>query len=85
MGEALLARIEIDRGDALAGLQQRDSDMHGRGRFARAAFFVAKDDDMRRRRPANISLHQHDETRPCGLLTLLRVATRGVKIQHRAC
>ena len=59
MGEASLAGIEIDGGDALAGLQQRDSDMHGRGRLSRSAFFVAKDDDMRRERLANIRLHQH--------------------------
>ena len=28
MGEALLARVEVDRGDPLARLQQRDRDMH---------------------------------------------------------
>ena len=28
MGEALLARVEVDRGDPLASLQQRDRDMH---------------------------------------------------------
>ena len=64
MGEAFLPRIEVYGGDPLPGLQQRDRDMHGRGRFAGAAFFVAKDDDMRRRRPADISLHQHDERDP---------------------
>ena len=48
MGEAFLPRIEVDGGDALAGLQQRDGDVHRGGRFSRAAFFVAKDDDMRR-------------------------------------
>ena len=64
MSEAFLPRIEIYGGDALAGLQQRDGDMHGRRRFAGAAFFIAKDDDMRRRRPADISLHQHDGRDP---------------------
>ena len=28
VGEALLARVEVDRGDPLASLQQRDRDMH---------------------------------------------------------
>ena len=51
--------VEIDGGNALARLQQRDSDMHRRGRLSRSAFFVAKDDDMRRERLANIRLHQH--------------------------
>ena len=48
VGKAALAGIQIYRGDALAGLQQRHGDMHGRGRLAGAAFFVTKDDDMRR-------------------------------------
>ena len=32
-GEALLAAIEIDGGDALAGLHQRDGNMQGGGGF----------------------------------------------------
>ena len=46
MGEAFLPRVEIDGGDALAGLQQRDRDMHRGGRFAGAALLVAEHDDM---------------------------------------
>ena len=59
MCKAALTGVEIDCGDALAGLQQRDSDMHSRSRLSRTAFFVAKDDDMRRIRLAKIRLHQH--------------------------
>jgi hypothetical protein len=59
VGEAALAGVEVDGGNALAGLKQGDGDMHRRGRFSRSAFFVAKDDDMRRERLANIRLHQH--------------------------
>jgi hypothetical protein len=42
MGETFLARVEIDRGDALACLQQRDRDMHRNCRFTRPTLFVAK-------------------------------------------
>src|SRR5581483_4106807 len=59
VSEAALAGVEINRGDALAGLQQRDSYMHGSCRFSGTAFFVAKNDDMRRYRRADIRLHQH--------------------------
>ncbi len=75
MGEALLPGIEIDGGDALAGLQKRDRDMHGGGRLARAAFFVPEDDDMRREGPADIRLHQHGRRNPWGHETLMRDAT----------
>jgi hypothetical protein len=57
MGKAFLAGIEVDRRDTLAGLQQRDGDVHRRGRFPRAAFFVTKDDDVRRKWLSNVSLH----------------------------
>ena len=46
MGEAALARVEVDGGDALASLHQRDRDMHRGGRFARAALLVAEHDHM---------------------------------------
>ena len=49
MREGLLARVEIDGGDALPGLEQRDRDVHRGGRFARAALLVAEHDDMRGR------------------------------------
>jgi hypothetical protein len=42
MSEALLSRIEVDRGDALAGLQQRDRDMHRDRRFSGPTLFVAE-------------------------------------------
>src|SRR4029079_10412956 len=42
MGEALLARVEIDGRDPLPDIQQGYGDMHRGGRFARAAFLVAK-------------------------------------------
>ena len=64
MGEAFLPRVEVDGGDALAGLQQRDGDVHRRGRFSRAAFFVTKHDDVRRKRLSDVSLHQHDNATP---------------------
>jgi hypothetical protein len=48
MGEALLAAVEVDGGDALAGFQQRNRDMQGGGGFARTALLVAEHDDMRR-------------------------------------
>ena len=48
MGEAFLPRVEIDRGDALARLHQRDRDMHRDRGFARPALFVAEHDDVRR-------------------------------------
>ncbi len=59
MRKAALTGIEVDRRDALARLQQRNRDMHSRSRLPGTAFFVAKDDDMRRDRLANIRLHQH--------------------------
>jgi hypothetical protein len=36
-----LATIEVDGGNALAGLQQRDGDMQSNGGFTRTALFVA--------------------------------------------
>src|SRR5215471_12987234 len=59
VGETLLTRIEIDRGDPLTRLQQCDGDVHRRGRLAGATFFVPKDDHMRRERTAELRLHQH--------------------------
>ena len=41
-----LAMIEVERGDLRAARLQRDRDMDRGGRFARAAFFVGKDNDM---------------------------------------
>jgi hypothetical protein len=46
-GEALLAAIEVDGGDALASLQQRNGDMQGSGGFPRAPLFIAWNNDVR--------------------------------------
>ena len=43
MGEAFLPRVEVDRGDALPDLQQRERDMHRDRGFARPTLFVAED------------------------------------------
>jgi hypothetical protein len=40
-GKALLAAVEVDGGDALSGLQQRNGDMESNGGFARTTLFVA--------------------------------------------
>ena len=47
-GKALLPAIEIDGGDALAGLHQGDGDVQGGGGFSRTALLVAQHDHMRR-------------------------------------
>ena len=49
VGEGPLPAVEIDGCDALAGLQQRNGDVHRDGGFARAALLVSDHDDMRRR------------------------------------
>ena len=59
-GEALLAAIEIDGGDALAGLHQGNGDVQGGGGFSRSALLVAQHNDMRRTRLSLTGLHQHD-------------------------
>ena len=46
MGEALLARVEIDGGDALAGLEQGNGNVQRRCRFARTALFIAEHHNM---------------------------------------
>jgi hypothetical protein len=48
MNCSLLAAIEIDGGDALAGLHQRDGDMQRGGGLPRTALLVAQHNDMRR-------------------------------------
>ena len=58
-GEALLAAIEIDGGDALAGFHQGNGNMQGGGGFARTALLVAQHNDMSRARLPLTSLHQH--------------------------
>src|SRR4029077_14716110 len=59
MREGLLPAVEIDGGDALSGLEQRDRDMHGGGRLARPALFVAQHDYVRGARYATGCLEQH--------------------------
>ena len=61
-GEALLAAVEIDGGDALAGLHQGDSDVQGGGGLTRTALLVAQHDHMGRAGRTLTSLHQHHAT-----------------------
>ena len=61
-GETLLAAIEIDGGDALAGLHQGDGNMQGGGGFTRTALLVAQHNDVRRAGLSLTSLHQHVST-----------------------
>src|SRR3546814_15784 len=42
--QRFLPRVQIDGGDLAAAGRQRDGDVHGRGRFARAALFVSEHD-----------------------------------------
>jgi hypothetical protein len=53
----LLPAIEIDRGNALAGLHQGNGYVHGGGGFSRSALLTSKYDNVRRIR--SICLHQH--------------------------
>ena len=46
-GETLLPAVEIDGGNALAGLHQGHSNMQGGGGFARPTLLVAQHDDVR--------------------------------------
>ncbi len=61
-GKALLAAVEIDGGDALAGFHQGDGDVQGGGGFSRSALLVAQHNHMRRTRLPLTSLHQHHLT-----------------------
>src|SRR3982074_2064479 len=58
-GEALLAAIEIDGGDALAGFHQGNGDMQGGGGFTRTTLLIAEHNDVSRARLPLTSLHQH--------------------------
>ena len=44
--EAELARVEIDRRDLVPAHQERNGKVHGGRRLARAAFFIAANDDV---------------------------------------
>ena len=57
--ETLLPAIEINRGDALAFLQQGDCNMQRRGGFTRSTLLVAQHHHMGRARLPLTSLHQH--------------------------
>lgn len=50
--EGQLVQVEIERGDAFAGFKQRYNYVHGKRGFATAAFLVAYDNDVWRRRCA---------------------------------
>src|SRR3954470_10888221 len=60
VGQALLPRVEIDGGDALAGFHQGNRDVDGERRFTRAAFFIADHDHVSRLVRILIRLDQHE-------------------------
>src|SRR5262245_12624882 len=47
VGEALLARVEINRCNALPGLQKRDRNMQSGRRLSRTALLVSENDNVR--------------------------------------
>jgi hypothetical protein len=55
----LLAAVEIDGGDALAGFHQRNGDMQGGGGFSRTTLLVSQHNDVRRARLPLTGLQQH--------------------------
>lgn len=54
-----LAYIEIDRGDAITGLQKRDRDVDRQRRLAGAALLVAEDDHMRASKVRRLEMFGH--------------------------
>src|SRR4029077_15202910 len=99
-GETLLAAIEIDRGDALAGFQQSDRDVEGGGGFARATLLVPQYNDMSRGGLALTCPHQHCSSPLSASSNYTRLRSREmrkrarqiaispffiVNRQHRAC
>ena len=62
MREALLAAVEVDAGDALAGFHQGNDDVHRGGRLARASLLVTEHDHMRGTRQSHRRLQQHNAT-----------------------
>src|SRR5262249_59477957 len=61
-GETLLAAVEVEGGDPLAGFHQGDSDVQGGGGFSRTALFVAQHNDVCRTGLPLTGLHEHDST-----------------------
>ena len=62
MGEAALARVQVDGRDPLPDIHQGDVHVHRGGRFARAALLVAEHDDVRERGLSRARLNRHDAT-----------------------
>src|SRR5262249_48663653 len=60
MSEGFLPAVEVDGGNALAGLEQRHRDMQRCCRLARATLFIAEHDHVRRRVCLLSRLVQHD-------------------------
>ena len=60
--EAFLTAVEVDAGDALAGLHQGDGDMHRGGRFPRASLLVPQHDHVPGTRQSHRRLQQHNAT-----------------------
>src|SRR5882724_3115352 len=73
--EALLAAIEINGGDALAGFHQGDGDMQGGGGFTRSTLLVAQHNDVSRAGLTLTSLHQHAST-PCDIFKFRATAVK---------
>ena len=74
-GEALLAAIEIDGGDALAGFHQGNRDMQGGSGFPRTALLIAQHNYMSRARLPLTGLHQHVST-PVDIFKLRATAVK---------
>jgi hypothetical protein len=62
MRQGLLPQVEIDAGNPLAKIHQRDGDMHGDRGFSRTAFLVPQHHDVCGCRPPSARLHQHYAT-----------------------
>src|SRR6185437_1306821 len=67
MGEALLAAVEIDGGDPLTGLEQRDRYMQRRRRLTRTALLVSEHDYVRGLAVLTDRPHQHERPPLTGL------------------
>jgi hypothetical protein len=60
MGEAFLSTVKIDRGDALAGLEQCYCNMQRRGGFSRTTLLAREYDHVCGSRSFLNRLNQHD-------------------------
>ena len=79
--ETLLAAVQIDGRDALAGLHQGNSDVQGGGGFARSALLVAQHNDVRRARLPLTGLQQHDRA-PVDIFKFRASAVKSIAHYH---